>query len=193
VDVRLGISENKAMKLLIPTFFTLLLGFAGSSYGQSFEETKLLAEQGDAFAQNNLGVMYANGAGVPMNDVEAVKWYLLAAEQDYVSAQLNLGVMYDYGEGVPENNVEAVKWYRLAAEQGDAIAQFGLGLFYANGVGVPENDVKSYVWLSVSAAQGNEEAKTSREIVSEVLTPDQRARGQEIATKCFDSDYQDCE
>jgi hypothetical protein len=35
---RLGIPENKAMKLLIPTFFTLLLGFAGSSYDQSFKE-----------------------------------------------------------------------------------------------------------------------------------------------------------
>ena len=35
MDERLGISENKAMKLLITTFFTLLLiGFAGGSYGQ---------------------------------------------------------------------------------------------------------------------------------------------------------------
>ena len=33
VDERLGISENKAMKLLISTFFTLLLiGFAGGAY-----------------------------------------------------------------------------------------------------------------------------------------------------------------
>ena len=35
MDERLGIPENKAMKLLISTFFTLLLlGFAGGSYGQ---------------------------------------------------------------------------------------------------------------------------------------------------------------
>jgi TPR repeat protein len=73
VDERLGISENNPMKLLIPTFFTLLLGFAGSSYGQDFEETKLLAEQGDAIAQSDLGIMYENGLGVPENDVEAVK------------------------------------------------------------------------------------------------------------------------
>jgi hypothetical protein len=33
------------MKLLIPTFFTLLLGFAGNSYGQDFEETKLLEKK----------------------------------------------------------------------------------------------------------------------------------------------------
>jgi len=33
--------EIKAMKLLIPTFFTLLLGFAGSSYGQNIETINL--------------------------------------------------------------------------------------------------------------------------------------------------------
>jgi hypothetical protein len=73
VDESLGNPENKAMKLLISTFFTLLLiGFAGGSYGQpDFEETKLLAEQGNAFAQHNLGLMYADGEGVPENDVEA--------------------------------------------------------------------------------------------------------------------------
>ena len=33
------------------------------------------AEQGDADAQFNLGVMYEFGEGVPHDDVEAVKWY----------------------------------------------------------------------------------------------------------------------
>ena len=40
-----------------------------------------LAEQGDAEAQFNLGVMYANGEGVPQDYAEAVKWYPKAAEQ----------------------------------------------------------------------------------------------------------------
>ena len=33
------------------------------------------AEQGNASAQSNLGVMYAEGRGVPQDDAEAVKWY----------------------------------------------------------------------------------------------------------------------
>ena len=101
--------------------------------------------------------------------------------------------MYADGEGVPENDVEAVRWYRLAAEQGLALAQYNLGVMYADGEGVPENDVEAYVWFSVAAAQGHETARGNRDIVSEQLTPDQRARGQEIAAKCFESDYQDCE
>jgi TPR repeat protein len=82
VDERLGIPENKAMKLLITTFFTLLLiGFAGGSYGEDFEETKLLAEQGYAAAQYNLGSMYVTGSGVPENDLKAYVWFSVAAAQ----------------------------------------------------------------------------------------------------------------
>ena len=40
-----------------------------------------LAEQGNASAQNNLGVMYAIGNGMPQDYVEAHKWANLAAAQ----------------------------------------------------------------------------------------------------------------
>jgi TPR repeat protein len=176
-------------QLLIATILLLSSG----AYGQSFEETKLLAEQGDANAQYNLGNMYIYGNGVPENDVEAVKWHRLAAEQGQVNAQYNLGNMYLTGNFVPENYVEALKWHRLAAEQGYAKAQTDLGFMYENGDGVPENYVKAYVWYSVSAAQGDDVGKNLRDFISERLTRDQLARGQEIATKCFESDYQDCE
>ena len=75
------------------------------------------AEQGDAEAQNSLGVMYENGNGVVQDDVEAVCWYRLAAAQGYASAQNNLGFMYDHGLGVEQDYVEAKRWFRLADEQ----------------------------------------------------------------------------
>ena len=121
------------------------------------------------------------------------KWYRLAAEQGIAIAQFNLGVMYRNGNGVPENDAEAVRWYRLAAEQGHAIAQSNLGVMYDSGEGVPENDVRAYIWYSVAAAQGNEIARTNRDTVADRLTPEQLARGQDMATRCFESDYQDCE
>ena len=158
MDARLGTPENKAMRLPTTSFFTLLLlGFAGGSYGQGFEDTKLLAEQGNARAQLNLGVMYAKGEGISVNDVEAIRWIGLAAKQGNIGAQYSLGFMYHQGEGVLQNNVRA------------------------------------YVWYSVVAAQGEAEALISRDIVSEELTPDQLAQAQQIAAKCFESDYQDCE
>ena len=83
-----------------------------------FDDTKVLADQGDVDAQNNLGVMYDNGNGVPENDAEAVKWFRKAADQGYAKAQYNLGLIYFKGEGVPKNDTEAVKWFRKAADQG---------------------------------------------------------------------------
>jgi TPR repeat protein len=44
-------------------------------YATAMREWRPLAEAGDASAQYNLGVMYANGEGVPEDDAEAVKWY----------------------------------------------------------------------------------------------------------------------
>jgi len=115
------------------------------------------------------------------------------AERGLAFAQVNLGLMYDLGVGVPENKAEAVRWYRLAAEQGNALAQTNLGLMYANGEGIPQNNARAYMWWSVAAEQGNESARGNRDIVADRLAPDQLARGQDMATRCFESDYQDCE
>ena len=76
------------------------------------------AEQGDADAQFNLGVMYAKGEGVPQNHAEALKWFRLAADQGNARAQYNLGFMYAKGEGVLQNHVQAHKWFNLAAVAG---------------------------------------------------------------------------
>jgi len=40
-----------------------------------------LANQGNAEAQLELGLMYADGQGVPRDYKEAVKWFRLAADQ----------------------------------------------------------------------------------------------------------------
>ena len=58
---------------------------------QAVKWYRLAAEQGDAYAQYTLGLMYAKGQGMPQDFVQAVKWYRLAAEQGAASAQFNLG------------------------------------------------------------------------------------------------------
>ena len=72
------------------------------------------AEQGDAIAQYNLGLMYDSGDGVPQDDIEAEKWYRKSAEQGNADAQSYLGSMYFLGEGAPKDYVEAYKWLNLA-------------------------------------------------------------------------------
>ena len=63
-------------------------------YETSYKLFLPLAEQGDAEAQCNLGVMYYEGIGVPQDYEEAVKWYRLAAEQRHERAQFNLEMMH---------------------------------------------------------------------------------------------------
>nr|WP_240327077.1 tetratricopeptide repeat protein [Ursidibacter arcticus] len=78
-------------------------------YQTAFRLWQPLAEQGDAAAQFNLGLMYDNGQGVKQDNQQAVKWYQQAAEQGYAEAQFNLGVMYAKGRGVKQDYHQAVK------------------------------------------------------------------------------------
>jgi uncharacterized protein len=75
------------------------------------------AEQGYAEAQNNLGVMYANGKGSAQDDKQAAYWFRKAAEQGEAIAQFNLGGMYFNGTGVPKDYAQAYLWTSLAAAQ----------------------------------------------------------------------------
>ncbi len=53
--------------------------FNRGNYATALSELRPLAEQGDAISQYTLGVLYANGYGVPQDFVQAHKWYNLAA------------------------------------------------------------------------------------------------------------------
>ena len=155
-------------------------------YAAAFKLWKPLADQGNALAQFNLGVMYDEGQGVPQDDAEAVKWYRKAADQGNALAQFNLGVMYGTGQGVPQDYAEAVKWYRKAADQGLAQAQFNLGLMYSKGQGVPQDYVEAHKWYNLSAARATEKetrdmATKTRDIVAAYMTPAQVAEAQKLA------------
>lgn len=57
-----------------------MAAFNRGDYSTALRRWTPLAEQGIANAQNNLGVMYNAGRGVPQDYAEAVRWYRLAAE-----------------------------------------------------------------------------------------------------------------
>jgi len=149
-----------------------------SVWTHDLEETRKLAEAGNAVAQNHLGFMYQYGEGVPRDAAEALKWYRKAADQGYALAQNNLGVMYANGNGVPRDAAEAIKWYRKAADQGIAQAQFNLGLMYANGNGVPKDAAEAYPWYNLASIFLGD-ARKRRDELEKSLTPEQKARAQQ--------------
>ncbi len=61
--------------------------YNSGDYATALREWKPLAEQGNAGAQFNLGLMYGDGQGVPQNYKTAIKWFRLAAKQGHPRAQ----------------------------------------------------------------------------------------------------------
>ena len=75
------------------------------------------AENGYSDAQSELGFMYMNGEGVPVNKSEGAKWLIKAGENGDAMAQRALGFMYKNGDGVYKSESESQKWFRKAAPQ----------------------------------------------------------------------------
>ncbi|CAB1367678.1 tetratricopeptide repeat protein [Denitratisoma oestradiolicum] len=96
------------------------------------------AEKGNADGQFGLGVMIANGDGVPKKDpIEGRRWIKLAAEQGHkmaigVMAQAYLGGQLGLTEA-ERNNDETLRWVRLAAEQDSLPAIDALARAYREG------------------------------------------------------------
>jgi len=121
---------------------------------QECEELFVKARQGDAVAQNRLGICYYAGEGIEQDYVEAVKWFQKSAEQGDKWGQYHLAIHYANGNGIEQNYEEAVKWYQKAAEQGYCNAQNRLGVCYYNGDGIEQNYEEAVKWFQKSAEQG---------------------------------------
>jgi TPR repeat protein len=91
-------------------------------YATALREWRPLAEQGDARAQFQLGLLHENGDGVQKDHAKARQWYEKAAAQEEAKAQFYLGLQSAYGEGGPLDVIQAHMWYSLSAENGYAYA-----------------------------------------------------------------------
>ncbi len=71
-----------------------------------------------AAVQFNIGLMFANGDGVPKNPVQAAKWFEKAARQGHADAQFRLGGLYWTGELGEKDVARALEWLQRAAASG---------------------------------------------------------------------------
>lgn len=128
-------------------------------YNKAFYWTKKSAEQGNAIAQGNIGLIYQLGRGIEKNAVLAHEWFLKAAEQGNSSSQFCLGLHYETGEGVEKDMEKAAYWYKKGAEQGEERAQYNLAFLYYYGEGVEKDIEKSVFWYKKAAEQDFVNAK----------------------------------
>ena len=160
--------------------------FSGD-YQTAISEWQPLAEAGQMNGQFGMGLLYANGFGVDMNDDLALKWYGLAAEQGHAEAQCNLAVMHANGWGVPQSNEEALKWYMLAADQGVTQAQVNVAKMYRDGFGTDKDVVQARKWFAVAADLGDVNAGYKLEDLAGHMTPEEIAAGDQLANAWIES------
>lgn len=141
--------------------------------GKSQQEMQSLttkAEQGDARAQFDLAMKYANGDGVDENQDEAFAWFKKSAEQGNNMAMVELGKMYRAGDGVSQDSAMADMWMKKAADAGNAEAQYRVSMDYGyvlrssvwilgKGKAQEENSQLFLSWLGKSASLKYPEAQ----------------------------------
>ena len=113
------------------------------------------AEEGNAEAQCELGVCFANGEGIGKNSDQALYWYKKSAGQGNIDAMFNMGGIFDERNEVQQ----AFHWYQQAADKGSADAQYSLGLCYELGRGVFVDPEKAFFWYEKAAGQDYPEAQ----------------------------------
>jgi TPR repeat protein len=153
------------------------------------------AENGHPLAQWKLGRMYAEGEGVPRNDLRAFEYFRRIADshaddnpgtaQARFVANAFVALGHYYLEGIPKTSVKrdparAREMFAYAASYfGDPDAQYNLGRMYLEGVGGSQEPKQAARWLWLSAHKGQTQAQA---LLGTILftgeaVPRQAARG----------------
>jgi TPR repeat protein len=151
--------------------------------GPAVSEALKRAQAGDPNAQNELGLLYSEGRGLPQNYLEAKDWFKKAADQGHAAAQVNLGTLYSLGQGAPYSDQMALFWFQKSADQRNALAFAKLGMMYERGRAVPQNLIEAHMWYNLSVAYGEKRAAESRDALATRMTPGQIAEAEDRARK----------
>ena len=179
---------SAASQYIIATEYQYGFGEVEEDDVEAVKWMRKAALQGAAIAEYSLGLMLANGEGVPKNYLKAMEWLNKAARQGYVRSQFVLGQIYAAGEITPTDHEQAIYWLSKVAKQGDTYAMSELAWSFKF-VG---NRVKAYSWWSIAVSEGYTFVTKWLDEMESIMTLEQIAQAQELAAKCFESDYKDC-
>jgi hypothetical protein len=147
------------------------------NYAVAIGNWRPLADRGDADAQYNIAQAYFLGRGVPQNSNLAEQWYERAARQGHEEAQANYGLLL-FQNG---RRREAMPWIEQAANRGDPRAQYVFGTALYNGDLAPADLPRAYAMMSRAAAAGLPPAISQLEAMQPHISPEDRARGTQLA------------
>ena len=148
--------------------------------------------QTDATVQNNIGIMYMDGKGVPRNFPIAMQWLARSAAGGSSLGQNNLGGLYRDGKGVNRDFGKAVTYFSASAAQGNAAGQLNLGLLYMYGQVVRQDLTKAYMWFYLASAQNLKQAAYNRQLVATKMNQQAQLQAHNLAQRCADQNFKGC-
>ncbi|MBD5286462.1 MAG: sel1 repeat family protein [Bacteroides sp.] len=104
-------------------FFTLMILAVALTQGsladtEYSKELEAKAQNGDAFAQAQLGYCYHAGAGTEQDYTKAFEWFKKSAENGNSYSMYYMGRSLLFGEGTEDDQYEAVKWFEKSYAHG---------------------------------------------------------------------------
>lgn len=112
------------------------------------------AKSGDAAAQFDLAIRYAEGSAAERNYELAAQWFAKAAEQSFAVAEYRLASLYERGLGVGQDMQRARNLYQRAAEKGNTRAMHNLGVLAVEGPDGKPNYTSAALWFGKAAEYG---------------------------------------
>jgi len=112
------------------------------------------ALKGEAAAQFEIAVRFAEGRVVPQNFSSAAEWFERAAKKGLAPAQFRLAGLYEKGLGVNKNLDTARRYYATAGEVGHAKALHNLAVLYAEGIDGKPDYQTAAKWFRKAAGYG---------------------------------------
>jgi TPR repeat protein len=135
------------------------------------------ARQGHENALITMAWMYANGAGVDMDEDKARELYLMAADHGSAKAQYVVATMFRFAQfGAEKDLARALHYYTESANQGFATAQFALGKMLVEGKLVEKDMNTALQWLTLAHANGSKRAEGYIQELLQQMSPEEVER-----------------
>lgn len=179
------------MKTKLVALLLVVFGMNMQAQNDSINNILTKAKQGDAVAQNEVGMWYYTGKNNVKQDYKvALQWWAHAAQQKNVAAIGNMALCYQYGRGIEKDSLMALQLYmrsieagnkallkeRMAyAEKGDVYNNVLMALCFQKGAGVEKNVVKAANYFKTAAGKGSADAQRELALLLEVKIPQQAA------------------
>lgn len=139
----------------------------------------------DLLAPHQMVPWMARAAAEDSEDrTEATTWLQARASENVRPAQTALALLLlQRGDDIDG----AAALLTQAARSGDPQAQFQLGQLYTTGTGVTLDYVQAHSWLNIAAASGAAEAANHRDVLAQLMAPEQVAEAQTRARDFFEA------